>query len=73
MNVGGKFVSKLLIGAAAAMLIGGCGREEPSAPNKREIPDNRTSPTVSAHAAPTGVEAKTADTGKARFWKPLDY
>ncbi len=73
MNAYWKMVSKLLIGAAVAILIGGCGREKPSAPNKRAIPDNRTSPTVSAPAAPTGVEAKTADTGKARFWKTVDY
>jgi len=64
MNAGRKLASKLLIGAAGALLIGGCGREPPP---------GRNPPTASAQAAPTGAAAKTADTAKARFWKPIDY
>ncbi len=63
--------SKLMPGviAAAALIAVGCEEERSGAGRGGPGPEGLTAPTVAA-AAGTGTAA--ADTGKARYWKPIE-
>lgn len=77
MNARGISASKLMAGtlAAAALVAGGCGGDRPSPSKPGSSLEGRTYPTIASRAGPGagGAAAETADTGKARFWKPIDY
>lgn len=66
--------SKLMPGviAAAALILVGCDRERSNADRDGAGLDGWTAPTVAAAVTPAGTERTTAETGQARYWKPIE-